>query len=88
MNKKLVLCDCMGSQKLDPDALSKACGLPCSNIYTSLCMDQMDAAAHEIEQGGAIIACQQERQRFEELAADFEREVPGFVDLRLSLIHI
>ena len=29
-----------------------------------------------------IIACQQERQRFEELAEELEVDVPAFVDLR------
>ena len=82
MTKKLILCDCLGSQKIDADALSKATGLSCSKVHTALCLDQIDSAAKAISNGGAILACQQERQRFEELAADLEAEVPGFVDLR------
>ncbi|MGC1504465.1 MAG: 4Fe-4S binding protein [Sulfitobacter sp.] len=82
MAKKLILCDCLGSQTFDADAISQGSGLACSKLYTSLCESQIDAAAQEIAQGGVIIACQQERQRFEELAEELEAETPGFVDLR------
>ena len=82
MTKKLVLCDCLGSQKLKAQAVSDGSGMACSKVYTSLCMDQIDAAAKEISQGDVIIACQQERQRFEELAGEINAEIPGFVDLR------
>ncbi|MEM0950205.1 MAG: 4Fe-4S binding protein [Pseudomonadota bacterium] len=82
MTKKLLLCDCLGSQSIDAAAISKNDGLACSKIYTSLCLDQLDQAAAEIAEGGVIVACQQERARFEELAADIEADVAGFVDLR------
>ncbi len=82
MSKKLILCDCLGSQSVDAGAIEAACGMACSKIYTSLCMDQLDAAAKEIADGDAIIACQQERQQFEELADELEIDPPGFVDLR------
>jgi ferredoxin len=82
MAKKLILCDCLGSQTVDADAISAGCGLSCSKVYTSLCTTQIDLAAKELEQGEVIIACQQERQTFEELAEELERDVPGFVDLR------
>ncbi|RLJ59921.1 4Fe-4S dicluster protein [Litoreibacter meonggei] len=82
MAKKLILCDCLGSQAVDVDAISKGSGLACSKLYTSLCVDQIDEAAKEISQGDIIIACQQERQRFEELADELDTDTPGFVDLR------
>ncbi|MEN8894008.1 4Fe-4S binding protein [Planktotalea arctica] len=82
MTKTLVLCDCLGSQNIDADRISKASGLTCSRVYSSLCMDQLDSAAKELQGGNAIIACQQERQRFEELAEELEIDSPGFVDLR------
>jgi ferredoxin len=82
MTRKLVLCDCLGSQSVNAESIAEACGLSCSKVYTSLCMDQLDAAAKEIAQGDVIIACQQERQRFDELALDLEHEVSGYVDLR------
>ncbi len=82
MTQKLVLCDCLGSQTLDADAIERACGLSCTKQYTSLCMDQLDAAAKELASGDVIIACQQERQVFEELAEELDVAAPGFVDLR------
>lgn len=82
MAKKLILCDCLGSQALDADAISQGAGLACSKVYSNLCGDQIDHAAQELAQGDVILACQQERQRFEELAEELAVEVPGFVDLR------
>ena len=82
MTAKLIVCDCLGSQTIDTGALTEASGLPCSKLYTNLCGTQLDAAAREIAGGGAIIACQQERARFEELAEEIEADAPGFVDLR------
>ncbi len=84
MTKKLILCDCLGSQAIDPKAVSDGCGLTCSKVYTSLCVDQIEQTAKEIVQAGGevIIACQQERPRFEELAEELELPTPGFVDLR------
>lgn len=80
--KKLILCDCLGTQTLDAETISGGSDLPCSRIYTNLCVDQIGLAATEISEGGAIIACQQERQRFEELAEEIDADIPGFVDLR------
>ena len=82
MTKKLVLCDCLGSQSVDVAAISEASGMACSKLYTNLCESQVDLAAKEITQGDVIIACQQERQRFEELAEELDVDVPAFVDLR------
>jgi len=82
MTRKLVLCDCLGSQKLDAAAISDACGMTCSKVYTSLCTDQIDAAAKEMADGDVIIACQQERPQFEALAEERETATPGFVDIR------
>lgn len=82
MPKKLILCDCLGSQSIDADGVAQASGLACSRVYTSLCTAQIDAAAGAIEAGDAIIACQQERQRFEDLAFSLDAPSPGFVDLR------
>ncbi|MFC6637332.1 4Fe-4S dicluster domain-containing protein [Sulfitobacter sp. JBTF-M27] len=82
MTRKLVLCDCMGSQSLDAEGIYSATGMACSKIYRSLCTDQLDAAAREMAEGDVIIACQQERPRFEALAAEIGVAEPGFVDLR------
>jgi ferredoxin len=82
MPKRLILCDCLGSQSLDGDAISDAIGLPCSGVHSSLCTDQIEAAADAIQSGEAIIACQQERQKFEDLADEIGVPMPSFVDLR------
>ena len=80
--RKLILCDCLGSQAIDPDRLEAATGIACSRVHNALCMEQSQLAAKAIEAGGAIIACQQERHFFEELAGDLDVELPDFVDIR------
>ena len=82
MAKHLVLCDCEGTQSIDRKTLEETTGLRCSKIYDGLCTRQIGAAAEAIGQGDAIIACQQERARFEELAAELGLPEPGFVDIR------
>ncbi|MEE3071536.1 MAG: 4Fe-4S dicluster domain-containing protein [Pseudomonadota bacterium] len=82
MAKQLILCDCSGSQQIDADGLSKATGLVCSKVHTALCTSQIGAAAQAIQAGDAVIACQQEAQRFEELAAELSVDAPLFVDIR------
>ncbi|GFE63015.1 4Fe-4S binding protein [Litoreibacter roseus] len=82
MTKTLILCDCLGSQTLDANAIEAGSGLRCSKIHTALCTDQIEDAAAAIAKGDAIIACQQERARFEALAEEIEVDPPAFVDLR------
>jgi len=79
---KLLLCDCMGSQNIDAEAIETSSGLPCSKVHTELCRKEAAIAAEALQAGGVIIACQQERQAFEELAADLETADPAFVDIR------
>jgi len=82
MPNTLILCDCSGSQKLDAKALGKATGLACSKVHTALCTGELASAAALIKAGGAVIACQQERQVFEELADELGTTPPEFVDIR------
>lgn len=82
MTRKLILCDCEGSQSLDPAALEDATGLACSRLHTALCTKQIGDAARLLEEGDAIIACAQERPRFEELAEELGQEAPLCVDIR------
>ena len=82
MSKQLILCDCLGSQKLDPTALSAATGLRCSKVHKALCTTEIASAAAAIEAGNALIACAQETQRFSEVAEELEVDTPLFVDLR------
>ncbi len=75
------LCDCGGSQVLDRSRIEAATGVRCSRIYRALCTTESAAAAEAVAQG-AVIACQQERICFEELAADAGVPPPRLVDLR------
>ncbi len=82
MTKRLILCDCSGSQPLDAATLEKTTELACSRVYTELCGKQLDQAAKEIASGDALVACLQEREIFQELAAEIEAPQPEFIDLR------
>ncbi|MDB0007970.1 (4Fe-4S)-binding protein, partial [Planktomarina temperata] len=82
MTKTLILCDCLGSQSIDVDAISKATGLACSRVHNNLCGDEINLAAKGIEAGEVLIACQQERQKFEELSEELQADLPAFVDIR------
>lgn len=82
MSKTLILCDCLGTQALDPAALEVATGLSCSKVHSALCTTQSNAAAEAITTGDAVFCCAQESPLFEELAADLEAPVPAFLDLR------
>ncbi len=82
MPTKLVLCDCGKTQAFDRAALEAGSGLACSAVHSALCTGQIDKARAALSGGDVIIACQQERARFEELASEIDAEAPGFVDLR------
>lgn len=82
MAKSLILCDCMGTQTVDPDAIADVCDVTCSRVHTALCTTQIMSAAKLMEEGDVIVACQQERVRFQEFAEEIGVEPPGFVDLR------
>ncbi|WP_299285594.1 4Fe-4S binding protein [uncultured Tateyamaria sp.] len=82
MARHLILCDCAGSQNVDADAIANGSDLSCSKVHTALCTAQISAVEAALGQGGVMIACQQERQTFEELAAALNVDTPSFVDLR------
>ena len=82
MATKLLICDCLGTQKVDASGISAATGVQCSRLYTSLCDRQIDAATDAITSGEVMIACQQEAHRFTALAGDIGAPVPSFVDIR------
>ncbi len=82
MTKTLMICDCLGTQTIDADALARDAGVSCSRMHTSLCQSEIGLAAKSIEAGNVMIACQQESQRFTELAEDLDADVPEFVDIR------
>lgn len=82
MTKTLLVCDCLGSQKVDADALSAATGMACAGCATALCNEQFDQAAKAMALGDVVIACQQEAARFGDLAEDIDAPEPLFVDIR------
>ncbi|MCP4820909.1 MAG: (4Fe-4S)-binding protein, partial [Shimia sp.] len=82
MPKSLILCDCSDTSNVHTDALAGVEGVTCSKVHTGLCTHQGEAAAKAISTGDAIIACQQERSFFAELAADLDVPEPQFVDIR------
>ncbi|MGX9353209.1 4Fe-4S binding protein [Shimia sp. W99] len=82
MAKTLILCDCLGTNPLDSDALSQATGLPCSRVHTSLCQDQQQDAARALSDGDAIFCCGQETALFEEIADSLGVPYPAHLDLR------
>jgi ferredoxin len=85
MPKRLILCDCSGSQTIDAGALSEATGLACSRLHSALCTAEAGAAAQAIAAGDGhepIICCTQERRVFDEIAADLGQDAPACLDLR------
>lgn len=82
MTKTLLVCDCLGSQKVDAAALGTLTGLTCKGCFTSLCTSQIDSAAKALSSGEVVIACQQEASRFADLAEDLDVPVPTFADIR------
>ncbi|RVT85401.1 4Fe-4S dicluster domain-containing protein [Rhodobacteraceae bacterium CCMM004] len=82
MTKRLLLCDCAGSQRVDDGAIASATGLPCGRVASALCTAELGVAAAAMEAGEVVVACQQERGRFEELAAELGQPDPVFVDIR------
>ncbi len=79
---KLLMCDCLGTQSIDGEALEQASGLPCSRVFTHLCGRDAEHAAKAMAAGDTIIACGQETRFFEELAEDIGAAPAHFVDLR------
>jgi len=57
MARRVILCDCIGTQRIDAALIEKATGLSCSRIHSALCTREIGTAARAIEDGDAIIAC-------------------------------
>ncbi len=82
MKKTLLICDCLKTQTIDVAALAGATGFECSRMHTDLCQSQIDSAAKAMAGGDVMIACQQEADRFTDLAEEIGAPIPKFVDLR------
>ena len=81
-DRKILLCECEGSQRVEGDRIGATCGVACSPVSTALCTREIGKAAEAMTQGDVIIACGQEAARFEELAAELGVEAPACVDIR------
>lgn len=82
MTKRLITCDCMGSQSIDAGALAQATGLVVSPPCTALCTTQIDQATAALTQGDVVFCCTQEARRFEALAEDLNLDPAPTLDLR------
>ncbi|WP_406650465.1 4Fe-4S binding protein [Aliisedimentitalea scapharcae] len=82
MSKTLILCDCCNSNPIDPQALSQATGMACSQVHSALCTTQSEQAAQAIAAGDAIFCCAQETAFFDELADSLNTPSPAYLDLR------
>lgn len=79
---KILLCDCLGSQKADAARLSEALGHDISPAQTELCLRQSGTAAAAMAEGDVLIACGQEARRFADIAAGMGVDAPLFADIR------
>lgn len=82
MTKKLLLCDCLGTQTIDPDALGSATQLPHCGMMSEACGAQIKETARVLSEGNVLIACQQQARLFSELADEIAAPAPSFVDIR------
>ncbi len=83
MTDTVLLCDCLGSQRIDRAGLEAGSGRPCSEVGTHLCGRQIGRVAEALAAGTPVtVACEQERATFEALAADLDVDPPALVDLR------
>ncbi|PRY23084.1 4Fe-4S dicluster protein [Aliiruegeria haliotis] len=82
MAKSLITCSCLDSQSIDSKAFEGLDGVRCVGSGTALCTREITRVAELLQEGDTIVACGQEQDRFEELAADLGVETPQFVDLR------
>ena len=83
MTKKMIVCDCLGSQSVNAGKLSEATGVVCAPLLTDACGDQIEQSARAMKDSeDVIIACQQQARLFTELAEEIGVCSPAFVDIR------
>ena len=82
LTKNLILCDCLGSQSIDVDAISKATGLASSRVHNNLCGDEIKLAAKGIAEGEDHIDYQQDRQILDDLAEELHAYLTDLVEIR------
>ena len=83
--RRILLCTCEQTMKLDGKALAKACGAEAAaDPVTQLCRAQLDTFRAAIAGGGQVlVGCTQEAPLFAEVAAETGADVAlGFVNIR------
>ncbi len=82
MSKSLITCDCLGSQAVDAEGLSKATGCEVRAPCTALCTTQIEVAAKALTTGDAVFCCAQETRVFDALAEELGVDPAPVLDLR------
>lgn len=82
MSKKVLLCDCLGSQRIDRKKIEDVTGYDTTSVLTEACGNQVEAAANVIAGDNVIVACQQQARLFTQLAEEIGAPEPQFVDIR------
>lgn len=83
MQRRILLCDCLGSQSIDAETIAKATGARARPPARALCMEDLDLVARELAAGGElVIACAQEARRFADLAEELGLDAPPCIDIR------
>ena len=82
MTDRILICDCLGSQRVEGDRIGAALGRDCAPCATALCTREIGQVEAALLAGETVIACAQEAPRFTELAQDLGVEEPLCIDLR------
>lgn len=82
MAKSLITCDCLGTQTIDTEALSRTTGLDVRPPCSALCTTQIDRLEAAQKSGDVVICCQQETRIFDEVAEALKLPAPSTLDLR------
>lgn len=70
-NRRIMICDCDGTNPIDPAGLSKVVGRPVDGASTLLCRRQIDRFEATLSSGdGLLIGCTQEAPLFLEVAEE------------------
>ena len=81
-NKKILICNCENTTKIDEEVLSKSCKLENKcKIYNNLCESELDVVSEQMtlsskENKSLLIACTQQEEVFEKVAEENNFEVP------------
>ncbi|MEL7126239.1 MAG: 4Fe-4S binding protein [Pseudomonadota bacterium] len=82
MIKSLITCDCLGTQTIDAEGLSRATNLDVRPPCSALCTTQIAQAEAALAEGDVVFCCAQEARVFDELAEAMDLPAPPTLDLR------